>query len=164
MQHPLEDHTDMIRFAKLTDYALRIATELARAQEQTHSSAQLSERTGLEATTVAKVLKQLGKRGLVESFRGASGGYRLVVPAPSLTVASIVEAMEGPLGLTACVVEPGSCMHEGRCAISAPMHKISRVIENALRAVSLDELSRAAPTRPQPKPNRSIHIAGTVHG
>jgi FeS assembly SUF system regulator len=137
----------MIRFAKLTDYALRVAAELARDEQQTFSVAELGSATRLESTTVAKVLKLMAKAGLVKSFRGVAGGYRLASDASALNVASVVEAMEGPLGVTACVADPGSCLHEGNCGISAPMRQISQAVERTLRAVSLRELS--AQSRPR---------------
>ena len=70
----------MLRVTKLTDYATVVLTVLARAADRIHSAAELAERSGVEAATVAKVLKLLAQAGLVESFRGASGGYRLARP------------------------------------------------------------------------------------
>jgi len=145
----------MIRFSKLTDYALMVASELARDAGVIASAAQLAGRTGVELSTVAKVLKLLAKAGVVESARGASGGYRLRVAADRLSVASVVEAMEGPLGVTGCVAVPGSCAHEGNCGLSDPMRKISRVIEAALRAVSLQSLADA-PARSIARPKTSL--------
>src|SRR3546814_5982641 len=64
------------------------------------SASELAERTHLETPTVAKLLKPLAQAGLVEGFRGASGGYRLAQDASRISLKAIVEAMEGPLGMT----------------------------------------------------------------
>ena len=74
---------------------------------------------GLEAPTVAKVLKPLAQAGLVEGFRGATGGYRLARPATRITLVDIVEALEGPLGMTECSVHAGACGIESSCGVRA---------------------------------------------
>ena len=70
----------MLRVTKLTDYATLVLTVLASTPEAVLSASGLAERAGLEAPTVAKVLKPLAQAGLVQAFRGASGGYRLARP------------------------------------------------------------------------------------
>ena len=75
------------------------------------SAAELAERAGLEAPTVTKLLKPLAQAGLVEAFRGVNGGYRLARDAADITLVEIVEAMEGPLGMTECSVHAGSLRH-----------------------------------------------------
>jgi FeS assembly SUF system regulator len=135
----------MVRFAKLTDYALRLTAELAQAPRPTLSTVELGARTGLEPTTVAKVLKTLARADVVRSTRGVSGGYRLSDDGARLSVAHVVEAMEGPLGLTDCVADPGSCAHEGRCGVANPLKRVSKLIEQTLRGIRLDELT--VPTR-----------------
>src|SRR3546814_1246562 len=101
----------MLRVTKLTDYATVVLTVLASEPDVVASAAGLAERAGLEAPTVAKLLKPLAQAGLVEAFRGANGGYRLARPAAGISLFELVEAMEGPLGLTECSV------HVGRCGI-----------------------------------------------
>ena len=90
----------MLRVTKLTDYATLILTVLAARPGGVLSAPDLAEHAGLEAPTVAKVLKPLAQAGLVEGFRGANGGYRLARDASAISLVEIVEAMEGPLGMT----------------------------------------------------------------
>lgn len=137
----------MLRISKLTDYAIVLLAQVARAPHQVHSAAELAQLTQLEPPTVSKLLKKLAKAGLIESFRGASGGYRLALAADRVSVAQIVEVFEGPLGLTACSAAPGSCSHEYHCNLSSHWRLVSNVVAGALRSVSLADLVRDKPVR-----------------
>lgn len=138
----------MLRIAKLTDYAALLLARMAEVRPEAHSAAELAVRAGVEAPTAAKVLKTLAQAGLVESRRGASGGYRLARDPAAITMADVVSAMEGPIGMTECVVHEGACGHEGRCGVQANWRRISVAVETALRAVTLaDMLPKPAPRR-----------------
>lgn len=135
----------MFRLSKLTDYATVLMACLAEAPESQCSSQHLAERTRLEATTVAKLLKQLAQAGLVLSTRGANGGYRLARAAAAISIADIIVAIEGPLGMTECSVHHGMCGRESYCSVSSNLRKISHAVEAALRSVTLADM--AAPAR-----------------
>ena len=135
----------MLRVTKLTDYATVVLTALAAGPERVHSAAELAEQAGLEVTTVAKLLKPLAQAGLVAGFRGAHGGYRLARDAWQISLIEIVEAMEGPLGMTECSVHAGTCGIESSCGVRANWRRINDVVIDALRGVSLaDMLSPAS--------------------
>ena len=74
-----------------------------------HTAAALAERTRIAAPTVSKLLKQLHKAGLLTSTRGLHGGYQLARPAAQITVAAILDALEGPVALTDCAGGQGQC-------------------------------------------------------
>lgn len=137
----------MLRVTKLTDYATVILVALARAPDRVHSSAELAELARLEAPTVAKVLKPLAHAGLVESFRGATGGYRLARPAADIPLIAIVEAIEGPLGMTECSGEHSSCEHEPHCGVQVHWRRINDVIAEALGGITLAQMLPAPPAR-----------------
>ena len=141
----------MLRVTKLTDYATLVLTVLAARPEQVLSAPDLAEQAGLEAPTVAKVLKPLAQAGLVEGFRGASGGYRLARSAGDISLIEIVEAMEGPLGMTACSVHAGQCGIEDSCGMRASWRRINDVVADALRAVTLAEMAAPTPAPPRRK-------------
>lgn len=130
----------MLRVTKLTDYATLILTVLAARPETVLSAPELAERAGLEPPTVAKVLKPLAAAGLVAGFRGANGGYRLARPAAAISLIEIVEAMEGPLGMTECSLHAGQCSLEDSCGMRANWRRINDVVADALRGVSLAQL------------------------
>lgn len=130
----------MLRVTKLTDYATVVLTVLASEPDAVLSAGGLAERAGLEMPTVAKVLKPLAQAGLVEGFRGATGGYRLARRAGEVTLVDIVEAMEGPLGMTECSVHAGACGIESSCGVRANWRRINDVVADALRAVTLADM------------------------
>src|SRR5579883_828223 len=91
----------MFKVNKLTDYAAVVLIAMARAQG-VQSSHRIAQITGIPLPTVAKLMKNLSRAGLVESQRGAGGGYSLGRVASQITVADVIQAVEGPIALTAC--------------------------------------------------------------
>ncbi len=133
----------MLRISKLTDYATVLLAALAQREQDCVSASQLAEDTRLELPTAAKVLKTLAKSGLVQSLRGANGGYRLTDPPQDISVADIVRAMEGPIALTECSLEPGLCSHESQCTLRGNWQRIGLAVESALEQLSLADLYQA---------------------
>ena len=138
----------MLRVTKLTDYATLVLTVLAARPGDVLSAPDLAEHAGLAAPTVAKVLKPLAQAGLVEGFRGANGGYRLARDPAAINLVEIVEAMEGPLGMTECSLHDGQCGIEQSCGVRANWRRINDVVADALRGVSLAEMLQPAPAAP----------------
>lgn len=130
----------MLRVTKLTDYATVVLTALAAQAQGVLSAPELAERSGLEATTVSRVLKPLAQAGLVEGFRGAQGGYRLARSADRIRLIEIIEAMEGPLAVTECSVHDGHCGIERSCGVRGNWRRINDVIVQALEGVTLQEM------------------------
>ena len=137
----------MLRVTKLTDYATVVMTCLPESGEAVRSAQEVAERSRLEPPTVGKLLKQLARAGLIESCRGAHGGYRLARPAADISVADIVAAIEGPFGMTECSAHQGQCGYESHCGVRSNWRRISLAIETALKSVSLAEM--AAPRAPR---------------
>lgn len=146
----------MLRVTKLTDYATVVLTALAAKPGGVHSAAGLAEQAGLEVPTVAKVLKPLAQAGLVEGFRGVNGGYRLARPASEISLVAIVEAMEGPLGMTECSVHAGACGIEHSCGVRANWRRINDVVADALRGVTLAEMLAPPPPASARKTGKTI--------
>ena len=145
----------MLRVSKLTDYATVVMTCLAGAGDGVLSAQALAERSRLETPTVSKLLKQLAQAGLVVSTRGINGGYRLARLAQEITIADIVTAMEGPIGMTECSVTSGLCDHENHCGVRGNWQRINQAIADALASVTLaDMIKPPGPKRPVPTPLR----------
>jgi len=142
----------MLRVTKLTDYATLVLTVLAARPGNVLSAPDLAEHAGLEAPTVAKVLKPLAQAGLVEGFRGANGGYRLARDPSAISLVEIVEAMEGPLGMTECSLHDGHCGIEQSCGVRANWRRINDVVADALRNVTLAEMLAPAARAPRTIP------------
>lgn len=130
----------MLRISKLTDYAILIMVELTRDGEMLSAHA-LAERIHVEIPTASKVLKLLAGDGLLESYRGANGGYRVSRQAGNISVAEVIAAIEGPIAMTECSVEEGLCSQEDSCELRGNWQRISLAVAGALQEVSLAEMS-----------------------
>ena len=132
----------MFKINKLTDYATVVLVDMARSQQVRPTQA-ISESTGIPLPTVAKLMKSLVKAGLILSHRGARGGYSLVHPANEVSVADVIEAVEGPIALTACVESSSEhCCYETQCPVSGKWNRVNNAVTDALRDVSLADMSR----------------------
>jgi FeS assembly SUF system regulator len=130
----------MLRISKMTDYAILMMVELTRDGEMLSAQA-LSERIHVEVPTASKVLKLLAGNELLESYRGANGGYRVNRTAAEISVAEVIAAIEGPIAMTECSVEEGLCSQEDNCELRSNWQWISLAVAQALRDVSLAEMS-----------------------
>jgi len=139
----------MLRISKLTDYAILIMVELTREGGML-SAHTLAERVHVEAPTASKVLKLLSGSGLLESFRGANGGYRVTRRASDISVAEVIAAIEGPIAMTECSIEEGLCSQEERCELRSNWQRISLAVADALQNVSLAEMGAPAGRKPNP--------------
>jgi FeS assembly SUF system regulator len=139
----------MLRISKLTDYAILIMVELTRDGDML-SAHTLAERVHVEAPTASKVLKLLSGSGLLESFRGANGGYRVTRSAADISVAEVIAAIEGPIAMTECSIEEGLCSQEERCELRSNWQRISLAVADALHNVSLAEMGASSGGRPNP--------------
>ena len=106
----------MFRLNRLTDYAVVVMAQMAQRREEMRTAPQISQDTGVPLPTVAKLLNALARENLVASQRGAAGGYTLSRRAEEITVAEIIQALEGPIALTACVDGASSTAAPSRSA------------------------------------------------
>lgn len=141
----------MLKLSKLSDYATMLMTAMAVAPARVHTGHELAERTHLPAPTVAKLLKSLARGGLLESLRGAQGGYRLTRAPETITVADVIRALEGPIAVTGCAAHGGGCGIESTCATRSNWRLIDTAIREALEAVTIARMA-APPARPREKP------------
>jgi len=132
----------MLRISKMTDYAIMVMVELHASRGEVLKAHALAERSGLELPTVSKVLKLLVKMDLVDSYRGANGGYCLERKAKDISVAEIIAAIEGPIAMTECSVEEGLCAQEAICSLRGNWQRISIAIAKAMDGVSLAEMAQ----------------------
>jgi FeS assembly SUF system regulator len=141
----------MIRMSKLTDYAIVILAHLAR-DENTLTAQALAARSRVPLPTVSKLCKELSRAGLLQSHRGRHGGYSLTRAPEQISVAEVVEALEGPIALTECGSPSADpCGIEPYCLAKGSWDPVSRAVRTALLALPLSEigpfrLSRGAPS------------------
>jgi FeS assembly SUF system regulator len=136
----------MLKISKLTDYGLLASVYLARRQGETVSSREVAEFCHLPLPVVSKVLKILLEGGVIQSYRGAGGGYSLVADPESITLATLLEVLEGPWELVECetVDDDGHavCGIRQGCPSRSFMFGINRTIKNAFDMVTLGDLLR----------------------
>ena len=131
----------MLRMSKLTDYALVLLTHMAQQGPDRLTTAQeLAARSRVPLPTVSKILKELTKAGIVVSHRGRCGGYTLARPPVDISVANVVEALEGPVALTECSTTDGGCSLEPHCLAKGHWGPISRAIQRTLQRLPLSAL------------------------
>jgi FeS assembly SUF system regulator len=128
--------------SKLTDYGTVVMTSMARAPDHVHSAANLAVQTGLALPTVTKVLKTLARARLLVSVRGAKGGYTLARAPREISIAQVISAMEGPIGLTECGSVPGLCLVESGCAVRANWQSINHMVLQALDRITLEQMTQ----------------------
>jgi FeS assembly SUF system regulator len=130
----------MIILSKLADYGVIIATHLAVSADRQLTAAAIAADTRLPPATVAKLLKALAHAGVATATRGAAGGYRLARGAASISVAEVVAAIDGDIGLTQCSVHVEDCERTSYCSTRPHWAAINRAVGEALAAVTLDEM------------------------
>ncbi len=131
----------MLRISKLTDYATVLLAHLAEEGAGMRTAVELAEGSGIGLPTVSKVLKELQRAGLVSSTRGARGGYTLARAATDISAAQIIDAVEGPMGLTECSTHPGQCGLEPSCRVGRSWQRVNLAIHRALADVKLTHLT-----------------------
>jgi FeS assembly SUF system regulator len=132
----------MIRMTRLTDYGIMLLTLFARDVKHPMKSARdLSEEGKLPLPTVSKILKLLAKHGLLEAHRGVRGGFTLSRHPDKITMAEVIGALEGPVGVTDCCAPSSDCGIEKSCIVKSNWMKINQVVLGALDRITLAEMT-----------------------
>jgi Rrf2 family protein len=145
----------MLRLSKKADYALMAMKHLATHTDTASTSARaIAEEYNIPLELMAKVLQRLARRGLLASHQGTRGGYTLSKAPASISVADIIQAIDGPLTVTACSSDDEQCEQFGRCNVRDPLWRIKDRIIVALETVSLAEIASDVPL-----PSDVSHVA-----
>jgi len=132
----------MIRLNRITDYAVVVLTQLARAPNEVRTAPQLAEDSAVPLPTVSKLLKQLAHEGVIVSHRGVNGGYTLARAPEDISVLEIIGALEGPVALTSCVDGSHStCEVETLCPMRGNWNRVNDAIRGALLQVTLADMA-----------------------
>lgn len=150
-----------MRLSSMADYAVvTMAAACRRCGGGRVSSGELARATGLPVATVQKLVSKLSAAGLLRSARGMGGGLRLARPAEAISLAEIVEAVEGPIALTACAdTARHACALDGACAVRPHWGVVHDALRGALAGVSLRELAAAPVAAPAPVPPGASTVA-----
>ena len=133
----------MLRLSKKSDYALISMKHLATRSDAGASSSarEISEAYDIPLELLAKVLQRLVRSRLLVSVQGTRGGYRLARPASMISVADVIQAVDGPVTVTACSTDDHNCDQYSKCSVRDPLWKIKNRILDALNTVSVAEMA-----------------------
>jgi FeS assembly SUF system regulator len=138
----------MVRLTNLADYAVVVLSYAAgEAVSARLSAGGVADATGIPLPTVAKVAGLLTKVGLLTSQRGAGGGFELGRAPHHISIAEIIEAVDGPIALTQCVEHEngtthGDCAHSNTCNMRPHWQIINLRVRDALAGLSLADVAR----------------------
>jgi FeS assembly SUF system regulator len=138
----------MLRLSKKADYALMAMKHLAIKSDSAPSSTsarEIAEQYDIPIELMAKVLQRLARSGLLTSHQGTRGGYTLSRSTASISVADIIQAIDGPLTVTACSTEDEACEQFEKCNVRDPLWRIKDRILAALSTCSLAEITTETP-------------------
>jgi FeS assembly SUF system regulator len=152
----------MLRLSKLSDYGTVIMAHMAREPARSYSAGELAEAVSLARPTVTKLLKLLAREQLLVSQRGAKGGYMLARTPEEISIAQIIDAVDGRFGMTECCSSAGLCVQETVCSVRANWQRINRVIRDTLASVTLGEFAGPRITLgndlPSCAPQARVHV------
>lgn len=144
----------MLKLTKKVDYGLLAIAYIAGNQgDRVVNTKEIAESYSIPLELLAKILQRLVKVGLIASLSGPKGGYTLSISPSEITVAQIINALEGDIKILSCSEEDNSkCYQFDRCNIRTPMQKLEYRIRNLLHKTTLEELLESY----IPKPARSV--------
>jgi Rrf2 family protein len=148
----------MLRLSKKADYALMAMKHLAvRGDRGSSSAREIAEQYGIPIELMAKVLQRLVRRGLLVSHQGTHGGYQLARGPAQVTVADVIQAIEGPVTVTACRTDEGECEQFSKCNVRDPLFRVRDRILAALGECTIAELA----SDPAPVPTTRAAVLHT---
>jgi len=132
----------MLRLSKKADYALIALKHLAQKSSGAPSTSarEIAEKYDIPIELLAKVLQRLVRTGLLVSTQGTRGGYTLSRPSTTISVADVIQAIDGPVTVTACSTQKNDCEQYSKCSIRDPLWQIRERIVAALDTVTLAEM------------------------
>src|SRR5438552_4537112 len=142
----------MLRLSKKADYALIAMKHLAlrgdRGTQGSSSAREIAEQYDIPVELMAKVMQRLVQRGLLASHQGTRGGYQLARRPAQISVADVIQAIEGPVTVTACSTDEGQCEQFSKCNVRDPLWRVRERILSALGECTIAELAADPPPAP----------------
>jgi len=145
----------MLRLSKKADYALIAMKHLAlrgdRGVPGSSSAREIAEQYDIPIELMAKVLQRLVRGGLLASTQGTRGGYQLARVPSTISVADVIQAIDGPVTVTACSTEEGNCEQFAKCNVRDPLWRVRERILTALGECTIAELAADVPPAAMPR-------------
>jgi len=149
----------MLRLSKKADYALMAMTHLAikTGRDSSSSAREIAEQYDIPIELMAKVLQRLVRSGLLASHHGTRGGYQLGRAAEAISVADVIQAIDGPLTVTACSTDDEQCDQFAKCSVRDPLWRIKERFLDVLRSCTIAEIAADSAA------NVPVHTAVLLH-
>ena len=112
-----------------------------KAGPSSASAREIAEQYDIPIELMAKVLQRLVRAGLLISTQGTRGGYTLSRPSEAISVADVIQAIDGPFTVTACSSEKNDCEQYSKCSIRDPLWQIRERIAATLGTVTIAEMA-----------------------
>ena len=130
-----------MEISRRTDYGVRVIMDLATLPESARASTQeIADRQSIPAPFLAKIISRLSLSGLVITYRGAGGGVSLARPASEISLLHVIEALDGPVQLNRCVIEPSACPRDEHCPVHHVWAKAQSELTSLLSDTTFDDL------------------------
>lgn len=140
-----------MEISRRTDYGVRVILDLASVPtSQRTSTGEIADRQKIPAPFLAKIISQLSFAGLLTTHRGAGGGVTLARPASQISLLQVIEALEGPVRLNRCLIEPEACPQNSSCPVHGIWAKAQDELTSLLAVTTFDDLVDASRLKAAP--------------
>jgi Rrf2 family protein len=134
-----------MQISRRTDYGVRVILDLASLPTDQRASTQdIAARQHVPSPFLAKIVSQLSVAGLVTTYRGSGGGVALALPPAEISLLQVIEALDGPIRLNRCLIQPEACPHNARCPVHDVLAEAQEQLASLLGVTTFDDLASAA--------------------
>jgi Rrf2 family transcriptional regulator, cysteine metabolism repressor len=139
----------MFKLSKKSDYGLMAINYIdSHEAEGIASTKRIAEEYSIPVELLAKILQRLARSGIIIGQNGPKGGYILSRGLSKISVAEVIQAIEGPIGIVSCYHDESSpCMQISKCTVRSPIKKIQDNIVQYLNSITLDEMNHLMPIK-----------------
>ena len=133
-----------MEISRRTDYGVRVIIDLATLPQNGRTSThEIADRQKIPTPFLAKIISQLSLSGLVTTYRGSGGGVSLARPASEISLLNVIEALDGPIQLNRCTIEPGACPRDEHCPVHRIWAKAQTDLTDLLSCTTFDQLAES---------------------
>ncbi len=137
----------MLKLTKKADYGLIALRHLASMPDRTASTKDIADTYHLPVPLLAKVLQKLAREHILVSVSGTNGGYKLSRDPHRITALEVVRALDGPVILTHCFTEHGTCDQSDNCTVREPLRRVHEAILELLHKFTITDLAESPAAR-----------------
>jgi len=141
-----------MEITRQADYAIRCVLYLSKNEESIIMADEISRAMSIPKSFLAKILQKLAKAGVVTSFRGVKGGFRLARKPNQISLLDIIEAIEGPAAMNRCALNASFCNFSNTCTVHPVWVKLRKMVRDYLRKTDFRTLTSSASLKRKKSP------------